>query len=164
MERLTRPIPHLIRLVAALLLAAPLGAQASSAGATGSGACANHGQYNPSFLYVSDGPNSNGASIQVRPISFYLVQSTQYGSANFSWDQNEYDVSLDLLQNGLASVTQRSLGQVSYAPRRDLPFGIEQFTDLEPDTPYAAVQHAGNREKPISIICFRTAADPNAGD
>ncbi|MCY4200893.1 MAG: hypothetical protein OXD00_02845 [Gammaproteobacteria bacterium] len=164
MERLTRSMPHLILLAAVLLFAAPLAAQASSAGATGAGTCTNLSPYNPSFLYVLEAPKSDRVSIQIRPIGYYLVRSTQYGSPNFSFYQNEYDVFLDLLQNGLASVTQLSLGQVSYDPRLDLAFGIEQFTDLEPDTPYTFVQHAGNLEKPISRICFRTAADPNADD
>ena len=165
MERPTRPIPRLTGLAAVLLLAALAavpGARASSAGVTGWGACTNLAQYNHTFLYVSDGPKSDRVSIQVRPIGFYLVQSTQYGSSDFSFYQNEYDVFLELLEGvneGYERVTEQSLGQVSYDPRLDLAFGIEEFTGLKPNTPYTAVQHAGNRDKPVSRICFRTAAD-----
>jgi len=182
-------LTHLTRLTAVLLLsvlAMPVWAQVSSTGetgATGASACTNLSQMNHSFMYVQDGPKSDRATLQIRPIGFLIVQSTQRRYVPFInhgtpkeeiqnlmsvisefYAINEYDVYLDLLKDGSSSVRKRAVGSVSNVPRTDLNFSIENFTNLDPDTPYTAVLHVGETSKPVSRLCFRTAPDPDNND
>jgi len=184
-------LAHLTRLTAVLLLsvlAMPVWAQVSSTGetgATGASACTNLSQMNHSFMYVQDGPKSDRATLQIRPIGFLIVQSTQrryvpfidrdtdrediqalMGQISEFYGINEFQVSFCLLKDGMtANRTEDGvIGSVSNDPRLDLEFQFKELTNLEPDTPYTAVLYVGDPSKPVSRLCFRTAPDPDSND